>query len=95
MAKNIGRLAFIALKYLNQYYDHNFKEELHLLQKYFQNLVSMLITDSNNCVRRVLLVEAKNCSKLCSLFGRNKTNEIILSHLITFLNDKVIVYYSF
>ncbi|KAH9425309.1 phosphoinositide-3-kinase, regulatory subunit 4 [Dermatophagoides pteronyssinus] len=88
MARNIGRLSKIALDFLNQYCDHNYDEELNLLHKYFQNLVSILITDPNNCVRRVLLLTPQNCSQLCTFFGRQKTNDVILSHIITFLNDK-------
>lgn len=89
MAKNVARLSKIALNFLNQYYDHNYDEELQLLHRYFQNLVSTLITDSNNCVRRMLLLTPESCAQLCTFFGRQKTNEVILSHIITFLNDKV------
>ncbi|CAG2109793.1 unnamed protein product, partial [Medioppia subpectinata] len=43
---------------------------------------------SNNCVRRTLLLTPHSCANLCVFFGRQKTNEVILSHIITFLNDK-------
>lgn len=89
MATIIGRLSDKAISFLDQYQDHNYDEELNLLHKYFQNLVSTLITDPVNCVRRFLLSTPKNCAKLCAFFGRQKTNEMILSHIITFLNDKV------
>ncbi|KAF7493686.1 Phosphoinositide 3-kinase regulatory subunit 4 [Sarcoptes scabiei] len=88
MATIIGRLSDKAISFLDQYQDHNYDEELNLLHKYFQNLVSTLITDPVNCVRRFLLSTPKNCAKLCAFFGRQKTNEMILSHIITFLNDK-------
>ena len=29
-------------------------------------------------------------TRLCIFFGRQKANEVVLSHMITFLNDKVI-----
>lgn len=89
LARCIGRLSQQALHFLNQSVDHNYDEELTLLHTYFQNLVSQLLTDSNNCVRRTLLMTPQNCTHLCTFFGRQKTNEVILSHIITFLNDKV------
>ena len=48
-------------------------------------LVSLL-TDSENIVRRSLV--ENGLAKLCVFFGRQKANDVVLSHLITFLNDK-------
>lgn len=89
MAQHVGRLSKVALAFLNQSCDHNYDEELKILHQYFQNLVAQLLTDPINCVRLALLFTPENCSQLCTFFGRQKTNEIILSHIITFLNDKV------
>lgn len=95
LARCIGQLSQLALHFLNLSVDQNYDEELNLLHNYFQNLVSQLLTDSNNCVRRTLLMTPQNCSHLCTFFGQQKTNEVIVSHIITFLNDKVCELRSF
>ncbi|ODV98596.1 hypothetical protein PACTADRAFT_48318, partial [Pachysolen tannophilus NRRL Y-2460] len=51
----------------------------------FKNFVSLLLTDPNPNVKMALL---KNIAPLCMFFGKDKTNDLILSHLITYLNDK-------
>lgn len=89
LARCIGRLSQQALHFLNLSVDQNYDEELKLLHEHFQNIVSQMLTDSNNCVRRTLLMTPQNCSHLCTFFGQQKTNEVIVSHIITFLNDKV------
>ena len=90
LTRCIGRLCKVALNFLNQSCDHNYEMELNLLQDYFITLVSNILTDPVNCVRRTLLSSPQNCANLCSFFGRQKTSEILLGHIITFLNDKVI-----
>ena len=45
-----------------------------------------LLTDSENIVRRSLV--ENGLARLCVFFGRQKANDVVLSHLITFLNDK-------
>jgi hypothetical protein len=95
LASNISRLSKVALNFLNQSCDQNYDEELSLLHNSFQDIVSQLLTDPNNCVRRTLLLTPDSCANLCVFFGRHKTNEVILSHIITFLNDKVLLNTSF
>ena len=92
MARCIGRLSKIALNFLNESCDINYEVELTLLQSYFQTLVSTLLTDSNHCVRRTLMLTPESCSQLCTFFGRQKTNEVILGHIVTFLNAKVYLF---
>lgn len=89
MALNLAPLSTVAIRFLNQSTDHNYDEELTLLHEYFGNLVSVLLTDSENSVRRALLNTPESCANLCEFFGAQKTNEVIFSHIITFLNDKV------
>lgn len=60
--------------------------KLNSLQEAFGGIVSQLLVDPNNHVRRAVLYH--DISKLCQFFGREKTDEVILSHIITFLNDK-------
>ena len=52
----------------------------------FKDMISHLLTDPCNEVKRALL--DSNISKLCAFLGRTRTNDVILSHIITFLNDK-------
>lgn len=51
----------------------------------FEHLTIQILTDSDVYVRIALM---KNIQPLCSFFGKDKTNDVILSHLITYLNDK-------
>lgn len=41
--------------------------------------------DSHSSVRRCLL---GSVTRFCILLGRHKANDVILSHMITYLNDK-------
>ena len=55
-----------------------------LLDVQFEGLTFILLTDSSPLVR-ISLVE--NILPLCHFFGIDKTNEIILPHLISYLNE--------
>ncbi|EJS44782.1 vps15p [Saccharomyces arboricola H-6] len=50
-----------------------------------EDLTVLFLTDSDTHVKMALL---QNILPLCKFFGRERTNDIILSHLITYLNDK-------
>ncbi|KAE8147277.1 hypothetical protein BDV25DRAFT_142918 [Aspergillus avenaceus] len=54
------------------------------LLDYFEAHTKALLTDSDASVRRAFL---GSVSSLCIFFGNLKTNEVILSHLNTYLND--------
>ncbi|RWS25485.1 phosphoinositide 3-kinase regulatory subunit 4-like protein, partial [Leptotrombidium deliense] len=84
LASQLPTLAQISLKFLTS--SSNYTTELNILQDTFQSIVSHLLTDTENAVKITLL--SSDISKLCSFFGRQKTNDIILSHIVTFLNDK-------
>eukprot|EP00794_Sanderia_malayensis_P015350 gene15350-16926_t len=103
LAENIASLAETALKFLeivqlntvnaaNQekepqfQYQASYDVELQALHELVQNKVTALLTNSDNLVRRTLL--DKGLTRLCVFFGRQKANDILLSHIITFLNDK-------
>ena len=58
------------------------KEEL---VKHFEEATIVLITDEENSVRRALL---GSVARLCIFFGSTKANDIILTHLNTYLNKK-------
>ncbi|RMJ25946.1 protein kinase VPS15 [Aspergillus sp. HF37] len=55
------------------------------LLDYFEAHTKALLTDSDASVRRAFL---GSVSSLCVFFGNLKANEVILSHLNTYLNDR-------
>ncbi|KAG8960407.1 Serine/threonine-protein kinase [Tulasnella sp. 419] len=57
-------------------------QELHALIQ--EQLVTLLV-DPSSTVKRAIL---HNISELCVFFGRQKTNDVLLSHIITYLNDR-------
>lgn len=55
------------------------------LLDYFEAHTKALLTDTDASVRRAFLGSVPS---LCVFFGNHKTNEVILSHLNTYLNDR-------
>lgn len=55
------------------------------LLDYFEGHTKALLTDTDASVRRAFL---GSVSSLCVFFGNLKANEVILSHLNTYLNDR-------
>jgi phosphoinositide-3-kinase, regulatory subunit 4 len=55
------------------------------LLEHFEAHTKALLTDSTASVRRAFL---GSVSSLCVFFGSSKANDVILSHLNTYLNDK-------
>ncbi|KAI5806711.1 hypothetical protein DFH27DRAFT_498379 [Peziza echinospora] len=51
----------------------------------FQDFATTFLTDSDSSVRRAILASV---TRLCVFFGRQKANDVILSHLNTYLNDR-------
>lgn len=64
----------------------NYEIELQTLHEMVQQTVSALLTDSQTIVKQTLM--ESGITKLCIFFGKQKANDILLSHMITFLNDK-------
>lgn len=60
--------------------------ELSTLHEMIQQSVANLLTDQQSIVKQTLM--ESGITKLCVFFGRQKANDVILSHIITFLNDK-------
>lgn len=85
LATNIAGLAETSRRLLDVD-DSESSAKLNLLKDSFGAIVSQLLVDPNNHVRRAILND--NISKLCTFLGSEKTDEVILSHIITFLNDK-------
>lgn len=55
------------------------------LQNNIQEQLSALLMDTSSVVKRAVL---HNISSLCIFLGRQKTNDVLLSHMITYLNDR-------
>ncbi|XP_048750935.2 phosphoinositide 3-kinase regulatory subunit 4-like isoform X2 [Ostrea edulis] len=103
-AENIAKLAETALRVLEMtqridleeneeeeavdglLYQANYDIELLSLQETIQQKVVTLLSDPDNSVKQTLL--ENGITKLCVFFGRQKANDVLLSHMITFLNDK-------
>ncbi len=65
-----------------------FVSELHAQRETIASLLSGILTDPDPIVKRALVLTPGSLETLCTYFGRGKAHDIILSHLITFLNDK-------
>lgn len=93
-AMNIAKLAETAVRFLDQTQNMvdkeaaniNYETELSALHEMVRSTVSYLLTDSQAVVKRALV--ENGITKLCIFFGKQKANDVILSHMVTFLNDK-------
>ncbi|KFQ35352.1 PREDICTED: phosphoinositide 3-kinase regulatory subunit 4, partial [Merops nubicus] len=64
----------------------NYDTELQALHEMVQQKVVTLLSDPENIVKQTLM--ENGITRLCVFFGRQKANDVLLSHMITFLNDK-------
>lgn len=56
-------------------------------------LVTLFSDDTTtNCVRRTLLQTATDLATLATFLGPSQGKDVILSHVVTFLNDKVVAW---
>uniref|UniRef100_A0A8D8G8I8 non-specific serine/threonine protein kinase n=1 Tax=Culex pipiens TaxID=7175 RepID=A0A8D8G8I8_CULPI len=94
-AKNIATLAETAVGFLEQsqfscssenHPPPHYESELGALHETLHQSVLSLLTDGQPIVKQMLM--ESGITKLCVFFGRQKANDVILSHMITFLNDK-------
>ncbi|XP_028172381.1 phosphoinositide 3-kinase regulatory subunit 4 isoform X2 [Ostrinia furnacalis] len=93
-ANSIAKLAETAVRFLDQTQNMvdkeatniNYETELSALHEMVRSTVSYLLTDSQAVVKRALV--DNGITKLCIFFGKQKANDVILSHMVTFLNDK-------
>uniref|UniRef100_A0A3B3BF04 non-specific serine/threonine protein kinase n=1 Tax=Oryzias melastigma TaxID=30732 RepID=A0A3B3BF04_ORYME len=61
-------------------------DSLQALHEMVQQKVVTLLSDPENIVKQSLM--ESGITRLCVFFGRQKANDVLLSHMITFLNDK-------
>ncbi|XP_053678461.1 phosphoinositide 3-kinase regulatory subunit 4 [Anopheles nili] len=94
-ARNIAALADTAVSFLEQSQESctaenmsppHYETELSALHEMLHQTVLSLLTDTQSAVKQTLMTSG--ITQLCVFFGRQKANDVILSHMITFLNDK-------
>uniref|UniRef100_A0A671SAF9 non-specific serine/threonine protein kinase n=1 Tax=Sinocyclocheilus anshuiensis TaxID=1608454 RepID=A0A671SAF9_9TELE len=66
--------------------NENYDSEIQALHEMVQQKVVTLLSDPENIVKQTLM--ENGITRLCVFFGRQKANDVLLSHMITFLNDK-------
>lgn len=68
------------------HYQASYDAELQALHEMIQQRVRTLLSDTDSIVKRTLM--ENGITRLCVFFGHQKANDVLLSHMITFLNDK-------
>ena len=64
----------------------SYDTEVSALHELLARMVTLLLEDSNNSVKQVVV--SRGAARLAVFFGRQRANDVLLSHMITFLNDK-------
>ncbi|XP_034485161.1 phosphoinositide 3-kinase regulatory subunit 4 [Drosophila innubila] len=93
IARNIAALVKCAVYFLeetqrnapNEMPTLRYEAELNALHDTVRQAVLSLLTDTQPIVKQTLM-ESGICD-LCAFFGKEKANDVILSHIMTFLND--------
>ncbi|KAG6834307.1 hypothetical protein H0H93_010579, partial [Arthromyces matolae] len=79
------KLAVDTQEYDQSHFEVSYEVSLQDLQNNIQDNLSALLMDPSSIVKRAVL---HNISSLCIFLGRQKTNDVLLSHMITYLNDR-------
>ncbi|CDO75088.1 hypothetical protein BN946_scf185010.g13 [Trametes cinnabarina] len=74
-----------AQEYDEAHFEVSYDASINDLQNSIQEHLSALLVDPSSVVKRAVL---HNISSLCIFLGRQKTNDVLLSHMITYLNDR-------
>ncbi|CAL1709651.1 unnamed protein product [Somion occarium] len=72
-------------EYDEAHFEVSYDASLLELQTAIQEHLTNLLVDSSPVVKRAVL---HNISALCIFLGRQRTNDVLLSHMITYLNDR-------
>ncbi|KAI6038614.1 hypothetical protein EDC04DRAFT_2896147 [Pisolithus marmoratus] len=72
-------------EYDEMHFEVSYDASLYDLHLAIQEHLSALLMDPSPVVKRAVL---HNISSLCIFLGRQKTNDVVLSHMITYLNDR-------
>ncbi|RDB23837.1 Serine/threonine-protein kinase ppk19 [Hypsizygus marmoreus] len=79
------RLSAEAQEYDQGHFEVSYDASMQDLQNSIQDHLSSLLMDPSSIVKRAVL---HDISSLCIFLGRQKTNDVLLSHMITYLNDR-------
>ncbi|CAG0883408.1 unnamed protein product [Darwinula stevensoni] len=88
-AANLGLLAKTSMRYLESLTregGETVEGDIAWLHNWFQARFTTILCDTDNAVKIALL--RNHLVDLCVFFGRPKANDVLLSHIITCLNDK-------
>ncbi|KAG9081090.1 Serine/threonine-protein kinase [Ceratobasidium sp. 370] len=66
-------------------FEMSYEASLQDLHSAVQDVLVTALVDPSSTVKRAVL---HNISSLCVFFGRQKTNDVLLSHMITYLNGR-------
>ncbi|TCD61372.1 Serine/threonine-protein kinase [Steccherinum ochraceum] len=66
-------------------FEVSYEASMQELQNAIQEQLTALLVDPAPMVKRAIL---HNISALCIFLGRQRTNDVLLSHMITYLNDR-------
>ncbi|RPD52474.1 ARM repeat-containing protein [Lentinus tigrinus ALCF2SS1-7] len=72
-------------EYDEAHFEVSYDASMSDLQNSIQEHLATLLVDPSSVVKRAVL---HNISSLCIFLGRQKTNDVLLSHMITYLNDR-------
>ncbi|KAJ1980792.1 Serine/threonine-protein kinase [Dimargaris xerosporica] len=61
------------------------EQQVERLRDQFQAIITLLLTDQSAAVKRALLVDM---TRLALFFGHKRAHDFLLSHIITYLNDR-------
>ncbi|KAI0267262.1 hypothetical protein BC834DRAFT_870444 [Gloeopeniophorella convolvens] len=79
------KVAADAVEYDEAHFEVSYDSALQDLQNSIQDHLTMLLVDPSSVVKRAVLHDV---SSMCIFLGRQRTNDILLSHMITYLNDR-------
>ncbi|KAA1474364.1 ARM repeat-containing protein [Dentipellis sp. KUC8613] len=79
------KVAAEAVEYDEAQFEVTYDAALQDLQTSIQDHLSALLVDPSSVVKRAVL---HDISALCIFLGRQRTNDVLLSHMITYLNDR-------
>ncbi|GJE86329.1 Pkinase-domain-containing protein [Phanerochaete sordida] len=71
--------------YDETHFEVSYDASMQELQNAVQEQLSALLVDPSPVVKRSIL---HNISALCIFLGKQRTNDVLLSHMITYLNDR-------
>ncbi|PFH53431.1 hypothetical protein AMATHDRAFT_187356 [Amanita thiersii Skay4041] len=79
------KLAQEAQDYESAHYEISYDASMQDLQNNIEEHLATLLMDPSSIVKRAVL---HDISSICIFLGRQRTNDVLLSHMITYLNDR-------